>query len=190
MTPESLIFLSVPDRSAAEASPVDSGISRPSTSAVVRFMSFPSWLRPVARSRERGDVRQVAVALVPVEAVADDEEVGDGEADVVEREVGRALTRLGEQRAHPERGGVTRLEVAQQIRQSEAARADALDHEDVPALDGLIEVLADARDAGGAALGVRHRRDEVEGSGNGELAHEVGDEQRRPLENGDQVQAL
>src|SRR5262245_58894193 len=117
MTPESLIFLRVPDSSAAQVSPVDSVISRPSTSAVKRFMGLPSWLRPVVRSRERGDVRQVAVVLVRIEAVADDEDVGNGETDVVEREIGRALARLGEQRAHAERGGVARLEVAQQIRE-------------------------------------------------------------------------
>src|SRR6185436_6710347 len=101
-----------------------------------------------------------------------------------------ALTRLGKECAHAERGGIARLEVPQEIREREAARADALDHEDVLALDGIVEVLSDAHDAGGARLRIRHGRDEVEGGGNGELAHQVGDEQRGALEHADQMKVL
>src|SRR5579875_4027459 len=68
---------------------------------------------------ERSDERQVAMALGVVEAVADDEAVGDLEADVARGQVDLATLGLGEQRAHLERARVARAEVAQQVLQRE-----------------------------------------------------------------------
>src|SRR5688500_12053509 len=58
----------------------------------------------VDRRLQHADVRQVAVALVVVESVADDESVRDGEADVVDRDVGKAASRLVQQAADLYRG--------------------------------------------------------------------------------------
>src|SRR5688500_5796270 len=69
----------------------------------------------VDRRLQHADIRQVAVALVVVESVADDESVRDGEADVVDRDVSKAACRLVEQAADLDRGRLSIGEVAQQI---------------------------------------------------------------------------
>src|SRR5262249_57826874 len=77
--------------------------------------------RPARRSAELGDVRKIAVALFPVEAVPDDEDVRDLPADVVELHLGGALAPLRQERADLERSWISRVEVAQQVRKREAA---------------------------------------------------------------------
>src|SRR5688572_7369921 len=61
---------------------------------------------------QRCDVREVAIALVVVEPVADREPVRDLEADVANRQVHTPSLRLGQQRADLERGRLARLQVA------------------------------------------------------------------------------
>src|SRR5581483_9401738 len=80
--------------------------------------------------REHADVRQVPVALSEVEAVADDELVGNLEADPADRHVHLPPRRLRHQRHDLERGGLARLEVPDQVRKREARVDDVLDDED------------------------------------------------------------
>src|SRR5215831_376398 len=157
MAPLSRIFLMVPGASAARAGPASRRRIR--VNAVTRIVRSP-WPGGPPRSREPGDVGQVAVALLAVEAVADHEHVGDLPAHVIEPDVGGPGALLGEEGADPERRRVARLEVPQEVRQGEAARTDALDDQHVPPLDGVVEVLLDADDARGAGLRVGDDRDE------------------------------
>src|SRR6185437_16271914 len=66
---------------------------------------------------EYGDVGQVPVPLCQIEAVADDEAVGNLEADITHRNVDLAPGGLGHQRADLERGRLARFEVAHQVRE-------------------------------------------------------------------------
>src|SRR5262249_37388441 len=63
------------------------------------------------RRPEPGDVGEVAVALVPVQAVPHHEDVRDLSADVVGTDFRRTLPLLGEESAHLERRGISRPEV-------------------------------------------------------------------------------
>src|SRR5512145_1298952 len=98
---------------------------------------------------ENADERQVAVPLREVQAVPDHEPVGDLEPDVAAVDVDLAALRLRQERADLERGRLPGLEVAEQVGERQARVDDVLDDEDVPALDGDVEVLEDANDAGG-----------------------------------------
>jgi hypothetical protein len=96
------------------------------------------------------DVGQVAVALGVVHAVADDEEVGDGEADVVGLDVLDAARGLVEQGGDAQGFGVVLKEELAQVGEGEAGVENVFDDEDVFALDGLVEVLDELDGAGGA----------------------------------------
>src|SRR5215831_10907255 len=100
--------------------------------------------RRTCDSAQGGHVGEVSVALLVIEAIADDEDIGDLAPDVVHRDRHRARSLLEEEGARAQRGGLTRLEVAEQIGEAEPAGADALDHDDMAVLDGLVEVLSDA----------------------------------------------
>src|SRR6185369_4261534 len=62
------------------------------------------------------DERQVPVPLRPVEAVADDEAILDGEAEVVDRHLDLGARGLVEQGAHLEARRVARVEELEQVR--------------------------------------------------------------------------
>src|SRR5688500_12573957 len=89
------------------------------------------WRATVDRRLQHADIRQVAVALVVVESVADDESVRDGETDVVDPDVGQAARRLVEQAADLDRGRLPVGEVAQQVVEGETGVDDVLDHDHV-----------------------------------------------------------
>src|SRR5499425_3476010 len=144
----------------------------------------------VTRLRQTRDVRQVAVPLLRVEAVANHEDVGDLASHVVEGDVGRARPALGHEGAGLDGGGAARMEVTEEIGEAEPARADPLHHEDVAPLQGLVEILADAHDAGGRDLAVGDDGDEIHGGRNGQRAQEVGEKNGGALEHADQVQRL
>src|SRR5687768_2953416 len=82
------------------------------------------WRDAVDRWLQHADVGQVAVALVVVEAVADDEAVRDREAGVVDRDLREPPCGLVEQAADPDRGWVALPQVAQQVIQGEAGVDD------------------------------------------------------------------
>src|SRR5215475_4112240 len=151
----------------------------------------PARVWPIAlRLRQTRDIGQVAIPLLGVEAIADHEDVGDLASHVVEGNVGPARSALGHEGAGLDGGGPARLEVAQEVGEAQAARSDPLHHEHVPAFQRLVEILADAHDAGGGDLAVGDDRDEVHGGGNGQRAQQVGEEYRGALQHPDQVHRL
>ena len=140
---------------------------------------------------QRADVGQVAVALGVVEAVADDELVGDVEADVGDVDVGAHGVGFAQQRAHAQRPRPPRGQVAQQPGQRQPGVDDVLDDQHVAVVDVAVEVLEDAHHA-------RRRRRRAVGADGHELQlggqrdrpGEVGDEHDRALEHRDQQQVL
>jgi hypothetical protein len=135
-------------------------------------------------------VGQVAETLVQVEAVADEELVGDGEADVADWEVfHEAAIRAVEQRDRGERARRAERERLAQIVEGEAGVDDVLDDHHVPAGYLRVEVLEQA-DAGVAALvgagGVARQLQEVEPVRDPERARKVGDEDEARLQGRDE----
>ena len=110
------------------------------------------------------DVGEVAVALGEVHAVTDDEEVGDGEADVISFDFLDAAGRLVEECGDAQGFWLLLEEEFAQVREGESGVEDVFDDEDVFAFDGLVEVLEDFDCAGGAlAFAIAGDGDEVEG---------------------------
>src|SRR3954447_16627989 len=109
--------------------------------------------------REGPYAAQVAVALVVVQAVADDEGVRDVEADVLHVDRHLLGLRLAEQREDLDRGWAARVQVRHQPREGQSGVDDVLDDQHVAAADVGVEVLEDPHDAGGLRAGAvrRHR---------------------------------
>src|SRR5438034_11734892 len=84
--------------------------------------------RAVTRSGEAGDIGQVAVSLLGVEAVAHHEDVGNLASHIVQGDLRRSLATLGHEGARLDGGGAPCLKVPQEIGETESARADAFDH--------------------------------------------------------------
>ena len=89
------------------------------------------------------DGRQVAQALVHVEAVAHHEVGGDVEPDIAEIDRRSLLTVLDQERTDLEAGRVAGHEVSLEIVEGQAAVHDVLHHQHVPVDQVDIEVLDD-----------------------------------------------
>src|SRR5436190_14266035 len=96
---------------------------------------------------ERPHEREVPVALVVVEAVADHEHGGDLEPLILDVDRDPLHLRLLQQRAHLEAGRLARAQVLQQIVERQARVHDVLDEQHVAAGDLVVEVLQDAHHA-------------------------------------------
>src|SRR5258705_5423708 len=83
--------------------------------AIARVWSAPR--REVTRSSEAGDIGQVAVVLLGVEAVADHEDVGNLPPHIVQGDLRRSLAPLGHEGARLDRGGTPRLGAPQKGRE-------------------------------------------------------------------------
>src|SRR5713101_8476844 len=162
VSPTSGLSAASEGRTAAESASRPTMKMRAATSlgAIARVWSAPR--REVKRSGETGDIGQVAVLLLGIEAVADHEDVGNLTAHVVQGDVGGSLATLGHEGARLDGGGSSRVKIPQEVGEAEAAGADAFDHEHVLALERLVEVLPDADDSGGCHQAIRDDRDEVE----------------------------
>src|SRR5215217_2440972 len=140
---------------------------------------------------QRGDIRQVPVALRVVEPVADGELVGDLEADVAGVGLDLAPLGLGQQRADLQRGRLAGLERSHQVLQRQPGVHDVLHDQDVAALERGVEVLEDPHDAGGVRRGaVGGDGHEVDLARDLDLAHQVAEEEDGALEDADQEQVL
>src|SRR3954452_6465891 len=136
---------------------------------------------------DRDDVREVPVALLVVESVADDETVGTIEADVANAERRDPPDGLVEERAHLERFGLAGPKRGEQVGERESGVDDVLHDEDVPPPDVAVEVLEDPDDAGGTGrASVRGDRHELHPQRQEHRPEEVGEEDRAALQDGDQ----
>jgi hypothetical protein len=130
------------------------------------------------------EVREVSVALVQVEAVADEELVRDRETDVADREVfDEAAVGAVEERGRRQRRGPAEPQGADEEVEREAGVDDVLDHEHVAVLDRGLEVL-EQPDA--AAAAVSGDLEEVEFVWDLERAREVGQEDEARLQRRDE----
>src|SRR5258708_37887544 len=84
------------------------------------------------------------IALLVVQAVADDKAVGNLKAAIKHRNVRQPAHAAVEQRAHLQAARMAFVERAQQVTQGQARIDDVLDEQDVLAFDARIEILDDA----------------------------------------------
>jgi hypothetical protein len=135
-------------------------------------------------------VRQRAVALVEVEAVADEELVRDDEADVADGQVvDEAAVRPVEQGDDGERARLAQRERLAEEAQRQSRVDDVLDQQDVAAADLGVQVLQEPDPARAARLrlgAVAGELDEVERVRDRDRAREVGDEDERRLQRRDE----
>lgn len=136
------------------------------------------------------EIRQVAVALLEIEAVADEELVGDGEADVAHRQVvDQAPVGAVEQGRAAERAWPAQVEDAAQVVERQAGVDHVLDDEQVAPPDLDVQVLQQP-DAGVAACrrvrAVAGQLDEVDSVEDGERPREVGEEDDTGLQRADE----
>jgi hypothetical protein len=125
-------------------------------------------------------IRQVPVALIQVEAVADEELVRHGEAHVADRQVvDQAAVRPVEEGCRGERRGLAKAEGADEEVERQACVDDVLDHEHVAVGDPRLEVL-EQLDA--AAAAVRRELEEVQLVRDLERAREIGQEDETRLQ--------
>src|SRR4051812_24375550 len=155
---------------------------------------------PVARKGSRGNlgspgsdepqIRKGPVALVEIEAVADEELVGDDEADVPDRQIlDEAPVRPVEQRRRRERSGLAELERLDEVAECQARVDDVLDDDHVPALDLGVEIFEqpDARRAAELDLrAVAGQLDEVDAVHDRQRAREIREEDEARLERADE----
>src|SRR5262245_20483287 len=136
---------------------------------------------------ERGDVGQVAVKAVVVEAVAHDEYVGNRETDVVDPDVHLPPDDLVQEHARAHAAWSAVLERPLQGGERKARVDDVVDDEDVAIGDVDREVDGEThRPRGGRAPAVARSAHEVEGDVDREPTHQIGNERDRTLEDTDQ----
>ena len=132
------------------------------------------------------DVRQVAVALGVVHAIADDKEVGDGESDIIGVDLFEAAGGLVKQGSDAERFWMLLEKQLAQVAEGEAGIENVFDDENVFALDGLVEIFDQLDCAGGAiAFAVAGGGDEIKGRVDLDGPGEIGKEGRGALEHAD-----
>jgi hypothetical protein len=135
-------------------------------------------------------IGQVPEPLVEIEAVADEELVRDGEADVADGEIlDEAAVRAVEQGDRGEGARGSQGERLAEVVERQAGVDDVFHDDHVPACDLGVEVLEQA-DVGVPALvgagGVARELEEVEPMGDPQCPREIGDEDEARLQRGDQ----
>src|SRR5262249_18521596 len=136
---------------------------------------------------EHGDVGQVAIQPVVVQAVAHDEHVGNRESDVVDPDVHLPTTALVQEHACAHAARPAGLQRPLQPGERQARVDDVVDDENVAIrdVDGKLDGEA-YRARGGRARAVACGAHEVEGDVDREPAHEIGDERDRALKDTNQ----
>src|SRR5580658_2185906 len=134
-------------------------------------------IRLFRRKSEDADVFQIAITFGVVEAVADDEIVGDLKTDVIGFDLLDAARGLIEERGDAQGFGLALFENAQQVGQGDAGVEYVFDHDHVQTFDAAIEIFQQADLTGTFfVFAVAGDRDEVYGSFQVDFADQVGEE--------------
>ena len=131
----------------------------------------------------QADVGQIAIALRIIHSIADDEQVWNGETDIIGVDLLDAARRLVEQRGDAQGFGLLLQKDLAQVGEGQAGVEDVFDDQDVLALDRLVEVLDELDGARGAlAFAVAGDGDKVKGGVDLEAAGQVGQEEGGALQ--------
>src|SRR5450759_3677959 len=145
------------------------------------FIVFP-FRQSSARWVPDRDVRQVAVLLVQVEPVSDDELRPDREAEELDRDVPVLREVLLEQRGDPHGPRLPRREEIEDLPERQPRVDDVLEQQDVLSGDVHREVADQLDVPARAGAGVGADLQEVDDDGGLEPLEEVGEEEDRPFE--------
>lgn len=94
------------------------------------------------------DIRQVPIRAVIIQAVADDEGVGNFKAVVIDVDVDLPARRLAQQGSQLDRISAAVFQIGHEIAQRNARIDDILDDEDILSGDVVVHVLANRNRAG------------------------------------------
>ena len=145
----------------------------------------------IALRLQNANVGEIAVVICVIEAVADDEFVGDLEAAHVGLVALRVPRRLVEEGDGRDGRGIARAEELAQVLHREAGVDDVFDDDDVAAGDVVVEVLDETDDAGGLGRrAVAGDGDEIHVDRAVHAAAQINVEKRRALEHAHQHGAL
>src|SRR5579863_10496714 len=149
---------------------------------------WPSYKRLRWRQGKDAHVLEIAIALGVVQAVSDDEFIGNLEADIIRFDVFLdAPFRLIQQRRDFQRIRFALLQNAQEVAEREPRIQNILDHKDVQALDASVQVLVEAHLPGSlATMPVTGNGHEIERHFDADLADQVGHKYRRAFQDADQ----
>jgi hypothetical protein len=140
---------------------------------------------------EEADVVDVAVSLGVVHAVADDELVGNFEANVVGLDGDQAAIGFVEAGGDLQRCRFVLEHESAEITEGESGVEDVFDDDDVLALDGVVDVFDELDGAGGdTGAAVTGDGDEVEGGVDSDGACEIGEEDGCAFEDADENDGL
>ncbi len=135
-------------------------------------------------------VGQVAVLPRVVQAVSDHEAVLNREADVLDGHVDFSARGLAQQACRSQRLRTARPQDLLQVTQRQPGIHDVLDDDDMPAVQGGVEVLEQPDFARRCrARGIARDRKEIERAGQRHGAHQIGQEEHRSLQHADEMQA-
>src|ERR1700722_20103151 len=113
--------------------------------------------------RHEANIREVAVTFRIIHSISDNEQVGNGEANVVRINPLNSSRRLVEQSRNPQGFGVMLKENLAQIGECETSVENILDQQDVLSFDWLVQILDQFHGAGGALpFSVTGYRDKIE----------------------------
>src|SRR5215469_8574102 len=120
------------------------------------------------------DIREIAIALIKIEAVADHEFVGDDEAGVIGFDIGDAALNFVEEHGDAQVFGLALFEQAQQVFQRQAGIEDVFHHKDRTPFNAHVEVLDHFHFTGRVhAFAVARNRNEVKGDFAAEFPGEI-----------------
>src|ERR1700752_3665911 len=135
---------------------------------------------------QNANVGQVAVALGVVQAVADDELIGNREAGVVGAHIGNAALRLVQEHDHANQLGLFLFKEPEQVVQREAGVENILDHDHGFPFDTHVEVLDQFHFSRGVGpLPVTRNRQEIEGNFPSQLSGQIREKKNRSFQDSD-----
>src|SRR5687768_1145748 len=154
-------------------------------------MRSPRRSAPRSAPVDDADIREIAILFRVVETVADHKSIFDLEADVLDFDIDLTPGRLAEQTRRAQRLRPAGAEDLLQVGEGQARVDDVFDNNDVPAVQGGVEIfqqpdLSRRR----RALGVARNRHEIERDLSIHPAYQVREEDEGALEHGDEMQAI
>src|SRR5258708_12018300 len=141
--------------------------------------------------RKCAEVQEIGVGFGVVKAVATDELIGNGEADVIRADFGDAALGLVEQYRHTNAPRLALLEYTQQILQRHAGVQNVFDHDHRLPLDAGVQVARQLYLAGCMRLAsITRDRDEIERNISPDLPGQIGKKKYRALQYADKMEGF
>src|SRR5258708_5645247 len=141
--------------------------------------------------RQYAPVQEIAVAFGVVQAVAYDELIGNGEANITRAVWGGAPPGLVDKYRHTNARGLALLEYTQQILQRHAGVQNVFDHDHRLSLDAGVQVARELYLAGCMRpASIARDRDEIERNISPDLPGQIGKKKYRAFQHADKMEGF